>query len=404
MTAREFCDDDAGYQAWLASHPDGYVINILRSHNASQARVHHAGCHTIRGQNPRAAAWTGLYVKVCAQQLVELERWATDHVGTSIPPCGTCHRAESAARPNPTKPAQRAPGVPVPEGSYNINEPSADILVVQAWADDYIRFERRPAWQEDLRDQIRALCPQLEPSVGQIMHATFFGDKPRNADVENLALYNIDAFKVAGRNGIRFEHGAVVPRAPDGVEYPFCYRYALEPLSGTFDHWQPGRTLASFDWTDLGAFTGEKQPAQVWLALARRRADADMPTLAPDTPFAVKVEVRPPYGRQPRPDLLMKGILDGVIAAFQAHTDTAVLSDVAARLATVLPADTGEIEQHLLNQRGAVLGFVPQLVRPSGKSGHWNPADHWCVAGELFAAEPVDERWAITGELVELSR
>ena len=195
-----------------------------------------------------------------------------------------------------------------------------------------------------------------------------------------------------------------MPCAPDGVEYPFCYRYALEPLSGHFDHWQPERTLASFAWTDLGAFTGEKQPAQVWLALARRRADADKPPLAADTPFAVKVEVRPPYGRQPRPDLLMKGIFDGVIAAFQAHTDTAVLSDVAARLATVLPAATGEIEQHLLNQRGAALGFVPQLVRPYGKSGHWNPADHWCVAGELFAAEPVDESWAIRGELVELSR
>ena len=34
--------------------------------------------------------------------------------------------------------------------------------------------------------------------------ATFFGAKLANADVENLALYYIDSFKVAGRNGIRF--------------------------------------------------------------------------------------------------------------------------------------------------------------------------------------------------------
>ncbi len=44
MSAREFRDDDAGYLAWLAAHPDGYVINIARSQSATEARVHHAGC------------------------------------------------------------------------------------------------------------------------------------------------------------------------------------------------------------------------------------------------------------------------------------------------------------------------------------------------------------------------
>ena len=33
-----------------------------------------------------------------------------------------------------------------------------------------------------------------------------------------------------------------------------------------------------------------------------------------------------------------------------------------------------------------------------------DPADHLCVAGELLAAEPEDGRWAIRGEIVELSR
>jgi hypothetical protein len=60
MSVREFCDEDAGYRASLAAHPDGYVINIARSHSATEARVHHAGCRTINGQNPRAGTWTGL--------------------------------------------------------------------------------------------------------------------------------------------------------------------------------------------------------------------------------------------------------------------------------------------------------------------------------------------------------
>jgi hypothetical protein len=101
---------------------------------------------------------------------------------------------------------------------------------------------------------------------------------------------------------------------------------------------------------------------------------------------------------------LVKGIFDGVICAFQAHTDTAVLPDVVARIATVLPAEPVEIEEHLIDQRRAVLGVVQRLVSPYREDVKWDPADHLCVAGELLPAEPVGPRWAIRGELVELSR
>lgn len=216
-------------------------------------------------------------------------------------------------------------------------------------------------------------------------------------------LYNIGSFKTAGGNGIRFEHGAAVPPAPDGAEYQFCYRYALAPRSGAFADWQRGRTMVPFDWTDLGAFAGEKKLAQVWLALARQVEVAE-PACAPETPFAVRVQVRPPRGHQPVWAELVKGIFDGVICAFQAHTDTTVLPDVIARLAAVLPADPVEIKDLLLDQSRAVLPVVRRLVYPYRGDVKWDPADHLCVAGELLAAEPAGPRWAIRGELVELSR
>ena len=238
-----------------------------------------------------------------------------------------------------------------------------------------------------------------------MLHATFFGAKKSRADVENVALYYIDSFKVAGRNGIRFEHGAGVPPARDGAEYPFCYRYALAPRSGGFADWQPARTLVSFDWTDLDAFADKKGPAQIWLELARGKAEVAEPAVAPDTPFAVRVQVRPPRGHPPRVNSdLLKGIFDGVISAFQAHTDTAVLPDVVARLAAVLPADPVEIEELLLDRRRAALGVVPRLVYLRDVGVQWNPADDRCAAGELLAAEPVGEHWAIRGEIVEVSR
>jgi hypothetical protein len=253
--------------------------------------------------------WTGLYVKVCAEHLVELEQWAIDQVGEPIRRCGSCHPARLAVGPISTERTERAVAGPVPEGRSEVHGPVAGSAVVDAWADDYIRFERRPVWQELLRTEIRTRCRQLEPSAGQVLHATFFGAKRPNADVENVALYYIDSFAVAGRNGIRFELGAAVPPAPDGAEYPFCYRYALAPRSSAFTDWQQGRTLASFDWTDLGAFAGEKQPAQVWLALARGQVEVVEPARAPETPFAVIVQVRPPHRRQPVLGNLVRGSL-----------------------------------------------------------------------------------------------
>jgi hypothetical protein len=278
--------------------------------------------------------------------------------------------------------------------------------VAQQWRDT--ETELRWTWVTgegddlDLRTTLRAHIRELNPAPDQILQATLCVDKPDDADVENLVLFNIDAFGSAGRHGIRFELGAAVPPAPDGADYPVHYCYGLQPRADAFQHWQPVRRLASFDWTDLGASFGDGKVAPVWLAVAHGQADVAEIPLAAETPFAVTVEIRPPHNRHPRTDLKMKAVFDGVIAAFQTHTDTAVLDDVARRLATVLPCDAAEITRYLHDDRRAVLGAVPQLVRPNNAAGVWNPGDHWCLAGQLLAAEPVDSRWAIRGEVVEI--
>ena len=195
-----------------------------------------------------------------------------------------------------------------------------------------------------------------------------------------------------------------MPPAPDGAEYPFYYRYALTPRSDPFADWRQGRTLASFDRIDLGAFAGEKKLAQVWLALARGHVEVGESAAAPETPFAVRVQVRPPHGREPVWGGLVKGIFDGVICAFRTHTDRSVLPEVVARLATNLPAHAAEIEHLLIDQRRAVLGAVDRLVSPYQAGVKWDPKDHLCLAGELLPVEPVGPRWGIKGELVELSR
>lgn len=406
MSAREFRHDDTGYIKWLTEHPAGYVINIRRKHSPTDARVHRAGCSAISvRQQSGKGSWTDQYVKVCAEHMIGIEQWAAEHVGEPIAGCRTCRPGQDV----PPRVLDRETETAAASSSehadrFEIHGPDGE--VVQAWADDYIRFERqhRRDWQERLRSAIKSRCRQLEPAGGQVLHATFFGEKDDRADVENVVLYGIDSFAVAGANGMRFELAGAAKLAPSGAAYPFSYRYALRSRSDGFDIWQQGRQLAAFGWTDLGAFAGEKLAAQVWLAVVRGQVKVAEPVCDRGTAFAVKVEVRPPHRHRRVLGNLVKGIVDGVVAAFQAHTDTTILQEAASRLATSLAADSAEIEHHLLDQRRAVLGSVPRLVRLSNDGVVWAPADEFCVAGELLRVEPIDEHWAFRGEVVEVSR
>lgn len=92
MSVSEFRDRSSSdaYLAWNAAHWNrGYVINIQRSLNSSDARLHRAWCNTINGAPPRGRGFVGLYIKICSESLAELRQWADLHVGAEIRPCGS---------------------------------------------------------------------------------------------------------------------------------------------------------------------------------------------------------------------------------------------------------------------------------------------------------------------------
>jgi len=146
----------------------------------------------------------------------------------------------------------------------------------------------------------------------------------------------------------------------------------------------------------------------VWLALARGFKAGEVkvfvPVIDPATAFAVNIEIRAPRGQKYVLGNLVKPIFDGVISAFQAHADLSVLPEVLPILAKQVQADPEEIRGYLLDQSRAVLGTVNRLVAPYGAGVKWYPSDHLCIAGELLPAGPTDDRWAIKGKVVELSR
>lgn len=394
-------DDEDAYLQWLARHSGGYVINILRGFKPTGAKLHHATCRTISGQPAKGQRFIGDYWKICATTTAELDQLASGALGRVVDRCRVCHPAGPALQTLSTESTETAAATT--DGRFIIEGPIPG-NTVKAWADDYIRFEHLPQWQKDLRHEIRSRCAQLKPLPGQVLEATFHGTKPPNADVENLAIYNVDSFSTAGRYGIRFELGDTVPEGPNGTEYPYAYRYALAKKDDPFVHWQKERELASFDWIDVADLKAGKELAPVWLALWRGQVTTSQKVIAPDTPFGLSIEVRPPAGRRRVLGGMVKGVVDGVICALQTHTERPVSGTVLERLSLSLKVEPEEIEKYLCDPSRAVLGEVRRLVYPYRSGVKWDPSDHWCVAGQLLDVEPKpgETSWAIKGTVFEL--
>ncbi len=411
----EFRDDDVSYLNWLSAHPTGYVINIQRSLNSADARMHHASCRTIADEPPRGGPRTGPYIKFCSVNIRDLSDWGIAHAGEAITACRVCTPARGAAREEePVAKAAPGPGVitsttgmkPEPGVGSEARGPDVGRSVVEAWTDHYVQFEPGSAEQARLRSDLRERIGMLKPKSGHLVHATFYGGKHHSADVENLLLYNVDdtgaSFDSAARAGVRFELGAACPVSPAGLEYAFGYRYELVPSTTRFRHWREHRPLASWPWVDLGIFPDEHRLEQVWYALKQAKIDVVSPARSPDIPFAVLVTVRAPRSTRPTLARMVKGIFDGVVSAFQAHSDTSGITELAARVSQTLTADPADIQALLIDPQHAALGAKPRLLHRRGEGVQWSPADDLCVAGELLAETSTASTWAIKGKIVEL--
>jgi hypothetical protein len=82
--------NDEGYRTWIAQHRGGYVINIQKSFNPTDARVHQATCHDINDEPARGETFVGDYVKVCAVRRIHLDEWEKTTLGTTVEECRNC--------------------------------------------------------------------------------------------------------------------------------------------------------------------------------------------------------------------------------------------------------------------------------------------------------------------------
>jgi hypothetical protein len=82
MALEVFRHNDAGYERWLETHRDGYVLNACQTPTASYINAHHATCWHISVLPTGYTTWTaGSYIKIVADSIEELEEWTRHRVG-----------------------------------------------------------------------------------------------------------------------------------------------------------------------------------------------------------------------------------------------------------------------------------------------------------------------------------
>jgi hypothetical protein len=398
MSVEKFQDRDDDYLSWVETHRTGYVINVDRSGHG-YARMHHAACRTITSRPP----FTGPYIKICSTSLAELDQWALRSSGTAVERCGTCQPLGYIARSQqagPAKPASPAPADAAARPGtmtahqWEIDGPGDEQRWVRLWSTRYIPFDHLNPDQHAARAALRLKVRSLAATPDEILHASYAGFKPTNMDMENLVLYNIDAtaggcFQPSTRNGVRFEKAADLRGdPPSGRHFECSYQYQLISPDSDLSHWRPVRQLVSFTGADLGLFPSGKRLEQVWHAIHRAKAEAVGQPVAPAASFAIFLTLSHPgaksVGANPE---LVKALIDGTVAAFQAHGDRASAAEIAARLALTTGQPRTLIMQALLDDRRAVLGIADSLVHLRGTGLQWNPADHLRVAGQVVCRQ-----------------
>ena len=186
---------------------------------------------------------------------------------------------------------------------------------------------------------------------------------------------------------------------PSGRHHACSYQYRLISPDSDLSHWRPVRQLARFTGADLGRFPSDKRLEQVWLAIHRAEAETAGQPAARNAVRRLphpRLSARKTVGADPE---LVKALIDGTVAAFQAHGDQASAAEIAARLAIATGQPAGLIAQTLLDDERAVLGVADRLVHPRGTGVQWNPADHLCMAGQVLCREAPGDTWTLSGEI-----
>lgn len=281
---------------------------------------------------------------------------------------------------------------------FLVRRPSAG--VVEAWSQMRLPFE--PTGDSlQFRAALRQELSGLVASGQAGLRAEFASTSQDPVDAENVLFYNVGAagFARADQSVLLFERSGEVPSPPNGSgACPHYHRYEVR-VEPSWRHWLETEVVADFGPTPIPALASLTSMAAIWHAVRSGPVGGSRAGSA-SYPFGLTVDISAP--RELHLALVMKPLIDGVVAAFHAH-DGSDGAELAKRVADPLFLDQHEVRTLLDGSERAVLGRRRLLWR-RGAGVQWNPGDDLLQAALLRATTHIGTGWSIAGRIVRLDR
>jgi hypothetical protein len=259
----------------------------------------------------------------------------------------------------------------------------------------------------EFRQQLAAAIKAMPPGVGGQLAATYTAaDRRALIDTEYILFYNVGlgCFTAHTRRALAFERVFAAPPDPPtpGSWTPrHHHRYRVAPAAAEFEHWRPTHTVAQWGAVPLGPGALARRE-MVWAALAHIGTLAEMDD--PVCYYAIRIRIE---GVRVALVSVVKPLIDGVVTSLQAFAGE-IPDLVVERLSDSTSTDPSDVRSRLTDQRLAVLGARPSLIRLTKNDIAFNPRDEDCVAcvievsdgdqprmtGTVFSAQP---REPVTG-------
>lgn len=266
---------------------------------------------------------------------------------------------------------------------------------VRAWSSRRLPFDGAPL--RDFRSALAAGCVRLVAERGELLHAVYSSADRSRADVENVLLYNLHRQLPAAQFGVLLERSFVA--AGPGTDHAHHHRYRIVPPDATWTVWAEGDPLGRLSFVAEPGLFGQEKPGSWWLAARSGEITAFRRAAQVPARYGLRVRLTPPAGRQVRIAGKLKIVVDGLVAALQAHppvTDPRVLDCSASLEPSLTPASLAAL---LAEPVTAPLGRAAFLFARAGGL-QLSPADDPIVALDVRLSD--DEPGLVTAEAVEV--
>lgn len=270
---------------------------------------------------------------------------------------------------------------------------------VECWSSKRLPFEPT-GWLKKMREDLRVQLRNLVNS-SKLFYAAYTSKEKAHFDLENVLFYNIgnSAFSKIPIRHLVFESIPERPNSYNGAGYPHYYLYQSNLIDKTY--WLQTEVVSSWVNIHIPRLTSATKVHWIWYWMKKGQIEVKS-QLNDFERLGLSLNIAIPKGISISMISVIKPLLDGIIASFQAHNNTDS-SEVVYRLSGTMDVSIDELDRFLNMKSQAVLGSIG-LVQPYRNFVKWNPADDRLVYIDIKIEDSIDHKWRHSGTLFKVEQ